>query len=251
MLPILNIGPLAIQTPGLLLLIGLWLGLTAAEKHAPFYQLTQNLVYNITLFSLLAGIIGARLGYVAQFPTAFSDDPLSLVSPNLALFDVYTGIVIAFLTALVYIGRKKIPFWQMMDGLVSLFGILLIARAAAQLASGDGFGMPAQIPWSIDLWGEKRHPVQVYEILLTTLIYILILPEGFLLKNTSSGQPGTRFWVFLALSAGAQLFLEAFRGDSLLIINSIRLIQVISWLVLAAGLWQVYLHIRVGAKGKD
>jgi len=34
MLPILNIGPLAIQTPGLIILFGTWLGFFLAERQA-------------------------------------------------------------------------------------------------------------------------------------------------------------------------------------------------------------------------
>jgi len=44
------------------------------------------------------------------------------------------------------------------------------------------------------------------------------------------------FLLFAALTAGARLFLEAFRGDSTLILGGLRLAQVIAWVMLAATL---------------
>jgi prolipoprotein diacylglyceryltransferase len=49
--------------------------------------------------------------------------------------------------------------------------------------------------------------------------------------------PGVTFLGFTALSSGALLFIEGFRGDSLTLPNGIRLIQILAWLVLAISLW--------------
>jgi hypothetical protein len=43
--------------------------------------------------------------------------------------------------------------------------------------------------------------------------------------------------LFAALTAGARLFLEAFRGDSTLIFGGIRFAQLIAWIVLALALF--------------
>jgi prolipoprotein diacylglyceryltransferase len=49
--------------------------------------------------------------------------------------------------------------------------------------------------------------------------------------------PGSSFLPFAALTAGTRLFIEAFRGDSTLILGGIRLAQVIAWIVLAIALF--------------
>jgi prolipoprotein diacylglyceryltransferase len=43
------------------------------------------------------------------------------------------------------------------------------------------------------------------------------------------------FLAFIALTAGSRLFLEAFRGDSVVIIGGLRSAQIAAWLVLAAA----------------
>jgi prolipoprotein diacylglyceryltransferase len=49
--------------------------------------------------------------------------------------------------------------------------------------------------------------------------------------------PGTLFLGFVAASAAARLFLEAFRGDSYLLVGGFRLGQLIAWGLLAVCLW--------------
>ena len=57
-------------------------------------------------------------------------------------------------------------------------------------------------------------------------------------QNQRSPTPaGWRFLTFLELSAGACLFLEAFRADSLLLPGGLRLAQVAAWFVMAVSLY--------------
>jgi phosphatidylglycerol:prolipoprotein diacylglycerol transferase len=124
--------------------------------------------------------------------------------------------------------------------LTPFFAILSLSMAFSHLASGNAFGSPTSLPWAIDLWGMPRHPTQIYEILLSIGILILIWPGKGLLWDS---QPGVTFLRFLALTAIGVILLEAFRGDSILIIQGLRRDQVIAWITLAAsliGLWILY-----------
>jgi prolipoprotein diacylglyceryltransferase len=44
---------------------------------------------------------------------------------------------------------------------------------------------------------------------------------------------GILFLNFIALTAGARLLLEAFRGDSTLVFGGLRLAQILAWIILA------------------
>lgn len=232
MLPILQIGPLALQTPGLMYLLGLWLGLSLAEKFAPRRGIAADTLYNLVFTGLIAGILGARLGYVLQYPDAFLASPLSLVSPNPGLLDPFSGFAAALIAALVYGARKKLEVWNTLDALTPFFAVFMIGAALANAASGAGFGMETSLPWGIELWGAKRHPTQFYEL---GGAIVILLWLGRLSKRTDV-PPGRLFLTFLALTAGARLFFEAFRGDSTLILDGIRAAQVVAWLVLSGAL---------------
>ncbi|OQY33913.1 MAG: hypothetical protein DRI56_00885 [Chloroflexota bacterium] len=233
MFPVLQIGPLSIQTPNLVILLGLWLGLTLAERLAPRFGVDGDTLYNLSFIAIIAGIIGARLSFAAQSLQNFLDKPLSLLSPTPNMLDPVGGMLIALTASLIYGSRKKLALWPTLDALTPLLATLGIALGLAHLASGDAFGMPAELLWGISLWGARRHPSQIYEIVASGLTLWLIWPRA----NSARGMAGETFGRFTALSAGACLFLHGFRGDSTILANGFRLEQIIAWGVLAVSLW--------------
>ena len=66
MLPTLQIGPLAIQTPGLILLIGIWFALDLADRQAPLFEQNGNRIFTLLIFILAGGLVGARLVFAAE-----------------------------------------------------------------------------------------------------------------------------------------------------------------------------------------
>ena len=67
MIPIIHIGQIAVQTPGLLILLGMWVGLNLAEKQARFYDTNSNKLLNLITISIITGLIGARLIFILLF----------------------------------------------------------------------------------------------------------------------------------------------------------------------------------------
>lgn len=78
MLPVLQIGPLALQLPGLMLLLGLWMGLSLAEKFSIKRNYPADDLYNLVFITLISAVIGARLGFALQNLEAFRVSPLIL-----------------------------------------------------------------------------------------------------------------------------------------------------------------------------
>lgn len=243
MLPIVNIGPLAVPAPALILLAGFWIGLEMAEKQAEIFGAQPRHIYNLTLAGIIAGLVGARVVYLAQAPQAFLDSPLSLLSPRPEMLDAGGGILAAALAGAVYAWRQRLDPWRTLDAITILLAVLAVTLGVSHFASGDAFGAPARLPWSIELWGELRHPSQVYETLAVLVIGWLVWP-GSRISRSSKERPGLRWWAFLGLSAAARLVLESFRGDSTLVLNIFRQAQVIAWVVLAISLWQIGRRIQ-------
>ncbi len=236
MLPVLQIGPLAMQTPGLILLAGLWIGLTLAERHASRFAVESRQLYNLAFYSLSTALIGARLAYAGQHFSAFWAAPWSLFSLNPGLLDPWGGVAVGLLAGLLYIQRSKLASRAMMDAITPILATSAVAWGLATLASGDAFGQETALPWGIELWGARRQPTQIYSAFLAILILWVILAPAAR-KILALRVPGETFVTFLALSAAVRLLVEAFRGDSVVLSNGIRVAQVIAWLVLAASLW--------------
>lgn len=232
MYPSISIGPVLVQTPGLALLLGVWVSLTLIEKEALRLRLNKEQVYNLAFWGLVAGIIGARLAYAARFLNVYLDDPLGLVALNPGTLSPGDGLVIGLLAALIYGWRVKLPLRPTLDALAPGLAAFMIAFGAAHLLSGDAFGAPTELPWAVYLWDEYRHPTQIYEIILAVGVFLVVWKRPF-------GRPGAglNFLVAVSLTSASRLFLEAVRGDSLLWVGGTRAAQVVSLGILLVSLY--------------
>jgi len=210
MLPVLQVGPLAIQLSGLLLLLGIWLASVLIGRHAGRHALDGDVLDRLLLIALVAGVVGARLGFVLQHASAYAADPRAVLSFNLTAFAPIAGVAAGVVSALIYGQRKALPVWPTLDALTPGAALFAVFVHLSQLASGDGFGAPANLPWAIELWGERRHPAQLYALAASLAILLIVLWMENRLEF-----PGELALSWLALTSAARLLLEGFRGDSL------------------------------------
>lgn len=229
MFPIFQLGPLAMPVAPLTLLAGVWVALWAAEKEALRLGLNAERINTLALIGLIAGVVGARLAYVVRFASVYAADPLSALSPNPATLSAPEGAVMGLMAMAAYGLWRALPLRLTLDAFAPALGVMAVALALANLASGDAFGAPARLPWSIYLWEDYRHPTQVYALIAA------LLALGRWGWSRRALAPGLRFLLTLALLAAAAVFIEAFRGDSLLIAGW-RVTQLLGLALLAACL---------------
>jgi phosphatidylglycerol:prolipoprotein diacylglycerol transferase len=237
MFPILQIGPLAIQLPGLLLLLGVWLGTLMSERVARQNQISASAVSNMIFYALIGGILGARLGYVLRFLELYLQSPLGIIALNPNTLSPLEGVVVALLVALIFGQRKELPLWKTLDVLTPGLAVFIIFIGLTHLASGDAFGAETTLPWGINLWGARRHPTQIYEILAACIVLYLILRF-----NTSPRFDGFLLLAFSAMTAFSRFTIDAFRGDSMIVLGNIHSAQLMSLILLVGSL--ILLHIR-------
>jgi phosphatidylglycerol:prolipoprotein diacylglycerol transferase len=223
----------------ILIMVAIWVGLYLAEKRSARYGASNDDLNNIVFFSLIGFLLGGRILYAFENLSAFAQSPQSLISLNLDLFDPFGGLAMAIIVALVYGQQRALSLWSTLDALTPVFAVFAVGLGLAHLASGSAFGKETTLPWGMKLWGAVRHPSQIYEILASLLILSLL---WFQKADT---RPGIYFLRLAALTSGARLFLEAFRGDSTLVFGGLRLAQVIAWVVLATSLFLLDRRSRV------
>jgi phosphatidylglycerol:prolipoprotein diacylglycerol transferase len=135
--------------------------------------------------------------------------------------------VIGIGAATLYAYRQKLPLRQTLDALTPGLAFFMIAIGMSHLLSGNAYGSPTPVPWATYLWSDYRHPSQLYEIFFALVVFTIVLP-----KMIPAHAPGVRFVQFVALSAITRVFLEAFRGDSILWLDGYRAAQVMGLVVL-------------------
>jgi len=211
----------------ILLLLATWIGLTLAEKRTERYGVSKEDLNNITYYGLIAFVIGGRLSFVLQNLPAFIKSPLGIFSINPDIFDPPGGLAAAIIAAVIYGQRRGLQLWNTLDSVTPFFAVLSIGIGLSHLAAGTAFGMETDVVWGIDLWNATRHPTQIYEIAASLLIF------GLVWLQKQNPHPGVLFLTYAALTAVTQLIIQAFRGDSTLILNGLRQGQIIAWVALA------------------
>jgi phosphatidylglycerol:prolipoprotein diacylglycerol transferase len=239
MYPYLQIGPLNLQLPALAILAGIWIGMLLAEKEARRLNLPPEKINNLIFIGLAAGLLGARLAYAARYLNVYLENPLGLLALNVSTLSAFEGLLIGVTAAFLYAWRNKLPLRRTLDALTPALAVFMVFQGIAHFLSGNAYGAAVKLPWSIYLWNDYRHPSQVYEILLASLILFIVLKKPFGHRPPGQNHEGVNFLLFVALSAAARVFLEAFRGDSLIWQGGFRAAQVIGLIILALALWGI------------
>jgi phosphatidylglycerol:prolipoprotein diacylglycerol transferase len=241
-IPVVHVGPVAVQLPGLTLLFGFGVALWVAAHEAKRTGLKEDDVYSPGFFAAIAGIVGARLWYVAMHWEAFAGDPLGIVALSLGTLDATGGLMVGLMVGGVYAWRKKLLNVRWLDALMPGVAAMLAAVSLSNLFSGEAYGTPSTLPWAIMLWDTERHPVQIYEMLAALVILVALLVA---LRRQQS--PGTIALLFLAMYSGQRVFLEAFRAESWLLPGGWRVAQVIGLIVLGVSLMLLARCVPAGA----
>jgi phosphatidylglycerol---prolipoprotein diacylglyceryl transferase len=214
----------------ILLVAATWIGVILAEKRVGRYQLTRAAFNNLVFYSLIAYLLGGRLFYAAAHFSSFLQSPVSFISLNITLFDNWGGLAAAVIIGFAFGQRAALQLRTTLDALTPVFALVAIGLGFSHLASGLAFGMQTTAAWGIQLWGATRYPTQLYEITSALIIF------GLIWSRKTTVPPGSEFLLFVALTSGSRLFIEAFRGDSFLIPGGFRAAQIIAWASLCISL---------------
>ena len=232
MFPYLRLGPFILPMASLALLVGLWVGLPLIEREAVRLKINASTLSNLIFYSLLAGLIGARLGYALEFPAVYLSKPLSLLSLTPTTLSPPTGLAVGLMAFAIFVQRKAMPIRPTIDAIAPGLALFMAFVGLAHILSGDAYGAPTSVPWAIRLWNDYRHPSQFYETFIALTIFLVIRerfpkPEG----------AGMNFLLTIALSSASRVFIEAFRGDSVFWPGGFREAQVIALIIMTISLY--------------
>lgn len=232
MFPILQIGPLSLPAPELMVVLSFYLALYVTERTLRWLGKNPDEYSNMLLIGVLIFIIIGRVGYVFSHLFAFTGNPMDIFSLNRDLFDPWVGLLGMLLFSWITLQKRKLDPLTALDDLAIFIIILLLGFGMADLASGNSFGIASNLPWAIELWGMQRHPVQIYQVVLLLLVLLILL--GSLRKNGTNRGAFTRMVLFVSASS---IFLEAFRAEGSFLPGGFRTAQILWWLIFVGVYW--------------
>lgn len=203
---------------------GLWL---AMRRAAPKGRAYQDMLLDLAIYLVPAGLLGGRLWDVLFTWEAYAENPLQVLAIWNGGMSIQGCVLGGLVAALLFARARQVRVWELLDILAP--GVLLgqaIGRIGC-LTSGDAFGRPvAEVPWIPSWMGLVYHPdtpaalvygqvplvpAEAMEGLLDFVILAVLL--RFVPKREV---PGRVVLVYGILYSVVRFGLEFLRGDSLM-----------------------------------
>ena len=240
--PILfKLGPVEIYSYGFMLAIAFLVCTFLALHEARRRGFPEDGVYDMVLWAVIGGVVGARLFYVSYYWELYTSAPWRIFAIWEGGLVFYGGIVGGAIAVLSVVFFKDLPLADAADivGLVLPLG-LTIGRIGCFL-NGCCYGKPTTLPWGIvfpGLGNIPRHPTQIYEMIYSLLIFI------FLWAFRRKLPPGLILPLFLLLYSFFRFFNEFLRVNPpfLFGLSGSQIVSVVIF-VLSLG-WIIYVLLR-------
>ncbi|WP_170270059.1 prolipoprotein diacylglyceryl transferase [Heliorestis acidaminivorans] len=170
MVELFSFGPFSVHFFGVTIAAGMIAALYLATQEAKRVNLSEDAIFDVVLYSLLGGIIGARLLYILVYdPVYYLTNPFEVFRIQAGGLSIHGGILGGFFLGLWRALRNKLDVWHVADLLAPA---LILGQAIGRIGC-DVFGVPMDKPffWGVEQNGQIVHPVQAYELTLNYLLF--------------------------------------------------------------------------------
>ncbi len=218
MYPILiKIGPFTLYTYGLMIAIGILVAVMVARHEAKRKSLNPDKIADLAFYLVIAGVIGARLFYVATTPSIFIHDPIEILRIWNGGLVFYGAFITALITCLIYLKKNRMPIWKTTDVFAPAVAIAHVFGRLGCFFAGCCYGKVCSLPWAVTFTnpntlarpiGVGLHPTQLYDSINNLIIFSLLW--AFRRRMKFDGQ---LFWIYILLYGVNRSIIEQFRGD--------------------------------------
>ena len=235
-----------------LILTGVIIAYFLINSESKRFHYNKEFIFNLMFYTLIIGIIGARLYYVLfnlDYYSHHLKEILMIWNGGLA---IHGGIIFGLITIIVYTKIKKVNTFKILD----IFApALIIAQAIGRWGNffnGEAYGsiveyktlvnmkiIPSIIIDNMYINNAYHLPMFYFESLLCIIGFLILL----FFRRRKFIKNGQVFSIYLIWYGIIRFFIEAFRTDSLML-SSLRIAQVVSILMVLVGIIIIIIQSR-------
>jgi phosphatidylglycerol:prolipoprotein diacylglycerol transferase len=140
---------LTVKSYGLMIVIGFLACVSLIRRLSRDFTSDPQHITNAALYSLIGGVIGARLFYVVHYFDTFKSNPLEIFAIWQGGLELAGGVTAAIIVILFYMWYYKLPIRRYLDVLaIGLMLALAFGRIGCFL-NGCCYGKPTNLPWAV------------------------------------------------------------------------------------------------------
>ena len=227
-----SIFGLDIMWYGILIAIGVIAAIILSEYICKINDTSFDEIINIFLVAFPAGVIGARLYYVAFEFNDYRNNLVDIFNIRLGGLAIHGGIIFSMLAVFIYTWVKKESFLKFVDTAAPCIVLAQAIGRWGNFFNSEAHGGPVSLSFiqkfpefiqkGMNINGIYYHPTFLYESIWDLCICIILI---FLIKRKP--RRGTAIAAYVGLYSLGRFFIEGLRTDSLMFGN-IRMAQFVS-----------------------
>ena len=241
----LQIGPIVIRWYGILMATAIVVGLWLAHRQGRREGLPADDIISVAQWSILAGLVGARLyevvfnwDYYGQYPSKI----FAVWEGGLA---IHGGLLVGILVGVWLAARWKLPVLRSLDVAAPSLALGQAIGRWGNFFNEEAFGLPTSLPWRLYIspphrpfnYGKEEyfHPTFLYESLWDLAVFVILVA---FVRPRHGARPGTVFFSYIGLYSVGRFLIEAIRLDSFWIggFRVAQLASVVGVMIAVAGL---------------
>jgi phosphatidylglycerol:prolipoprotein diacylglycerol transferase len=240
--PLVGSLQLSVRWYGILMASAMALGLWLAYREATRRGENSEELLKAAEFSIIGGLVGARLYYVLFNLDYYQTQPwwriFAVWEGGLA---IHGGMIAGLLTGGTYVLLRRLPLLRYMDIIAPPVVLGQAIGRWGNFFNEEAFGRPTTLPWKLFISEPHRpptmidsefyHPTFLYESLWDLGVFLLL---ALVLRSRLSRAPGTTFLAYLGLYSIGRFWIEGLRLDSLML-GPLRIAQVMSLVAVAVA----------------
>lgn len=214
----------AIHGYGLMLALSFMLGIYFAMRRAQKQGVDPNKIMDLSVWIVLAAIIGSRFLYVVYHLEEFSGHWLDTINPfqsdgkiGIAGLTMLGGVVLAIVVGVVYLRVKKMNVLKVCDIMIPSVALGIFLTRIGCFLNGCCHGLPTDVSWAVTftnpysacashLMNTPLHPTQIY-----SSIYGLVIFGTLLFAEKFKKFDGFLFFLFFILYGLSRFIVDNFR----------------------------------------
>jgi phosphatidylglycerol:prolipoprotein diacylglycerol transferase len=237
-----QIGPFAVRWYGILMATAIIVGLWLAHRQARREGLPADDLISVAQWSILAGLVGARLYEVIFNWDYYGQYPSKIIAVWEGGLAIHGGLILGPLVGAWLAWRWGLPILRGLDIAAPSIAIGQAIGRWGNFFNEEAFGRPTDLPWKLYISPPHRppafvqdeyfHPTFLYESLWDLAVFVALVAW---LRPRLRERPGAVFFVYVGLYSVGRFLIEALRLDSFWL-GSLRVPQLASVVGVAVAL---------------
>ena len=240
-----QIGPILITWHGIFSVIGIVAAARVGQILLQRDGIAPERVYDMAVWMVVAGLIGARLLFVWENYQQFEGNLIRIVEINEGGISQWGGIFGALVGGYLWCRRNQVDYRKVLDAAGPANALGFAIGRIGDVINGEHHAIATNLPWGVQYVNERTlgevgltvHPEVAYELVWNLIVFAVSIVTYPLFKRRLP--VGVTGLIWLSVYAVGRFFLSYLRKDSL--VFGLRQAQWASLLMIAVAVVAIVL----------